>query len=208
MLGVRAHVTLGIHLILATLCNGLLTSCARAPSDPQHNLNVVQTSIREVSGTKLLLPMALWPSDQKAVVMLFLAPDCPISNAYAPEIGRLIDVYGPRGVTFRVVHSDRRVTADAARQHARDFNLRCDVLLDPEHELADAAGATVTPEAAVFAEGKRVYLGRIDDLFYSFGKRRAAPTTRELRDALDAVLAGQPVARAAVPALGCEIPPP
>jgi hypothetical protein len=208
MPNVRARFTLGVQFVLVTLCSGLSTSCARSPADPQHNLDVLETSVREVSGTKPLLPMALWPSDQKAVVMLFLAPDCPISNTYAPEIGRLIDAYGPRGVEFRVVHSDPRVSPEAARQHAKNFNLRCDVLLDPKHELADAAGATVTPEAAVFAGGKRVYLGRIDDLFYSFGKRRAAPTTRELRDALDAVLAGQPVAQAIVPALGCEIPPP
>jgi hypothetical protein len=177
----------------------------KSPAVPPSELSKVTD--REVTGTPAHPPL---PNPKPAAtVMLFLAPDCPISNAYAPEIGRLVDAYAPRGVTFRVVHSDPRVTENAARQHARDFNLRCDVILDPKHELAHAVGATVTPEAAVLnGKGERVYLGRIDDLFYSFGKRRTAPTTRELRDALDAVLAGRPVAQATMPALGCEIPPP
>ena len=208
MPNVRVRFTLGIHLILVTLCGGFSTSCTRAPSEPQFDIVEWETSVRQVSGTKPLIPIGPAPWEHKAVVMLFLAPDCPISNAYAPEIGRLIDAYGPRGVRFLVIHSDPRVTEDAARQHAKDYNLRCDVLLDPKQEMAHSAGATVTPEAAVFAAGKRLYLGRIDDLFYNFGKRRAEPTSRELRDALDAVLAGQPVAQATVPALGCEIPPP
>jgi hypothetical protein len=141
--------------------------------------------------------------------MLFIAPDCPISNAYAPEIGRLVEAYGPRGVSFLAVHADPRVSEETARRHANEFELPCGVLLDPRQELARSVGATVTPEAAVLdRDGNRVYLGRIDDLFYGFGKRRAAPTTRELRDALDAVLAGRPVAEAHVPSLGCEIPPP
>ena len=161
-----------------TLCYGLATSWHTGAERPHFNLierepSSREPSFREVSGTEPSFPIGPAPGEQKAMVILFLAPDCPISNAYAPEIGRLIDDYGPRGVAFRVVHSDPRVTEDAARQHAKDFNLRCPVVLDPKHELADAAGATVTPEAAVFAgEGKRVYLGRIDDLFYSFGKRR------------------------------------
>ena len=192
-----------------TLCNGLSTSCARAPSDPQFGVVEWETGVREVWGAKPLIPIGLAPWEHTVVVLLFIAPDCPISNAYAPEIARLIDAYSQRGVAFRVVHSDPRVTEDIARKHAKDFNLRCQVLLDSKQEIARAAGATVTPEAAVLnSKGERVYLGRIDDLFYSFGKRRAAPTTRELRDALDAVLAGQPVAKATAPALGCEIPPP
>src|SRR5687768_1258687 len=99
MPGVQAHYTSGNRILLLALCTALATSCARAPKDPLQGLDVVETSVREVPGTKPLLPTALWPSDQKAVVMLFLAPDCPISNAYAPEIGRLIDAYVPRGVT-------------------------------------------------------------------------------------------------------------
>jgi thiol-disulfide isomerase/thioredoxin len=144
-----------------------------------------------------------------AVVLLFIAPDCPISNAYAPEIGRLVNDYEGRGVAFVAVYADPRVTEDAARRHVQEFSLNCEVRLDARQELAHHVGATVTPEAAVVDhDGGIAYLGRIDDLFAGFGKRRVAATTHELRDALDAVLGGQPVARPRVAALGCEIPPP
>jgi hypothetical protein len=100
------------------------------------------------------------------------------------------------------------VTEEAARRHAHEFGLHCPVLLDPGQELVRLTGATVTPEAAVLDRGgKVVYLGRIDDRFYGFGKQRKSATTHELRDALDAVLASRPVANAAEPAIGCEIPP-
>jgi hypothetical protein len=107
------------------------------------------------------------------------------------------------------VHADPSVVAEKARTHAREFGYECPVLLDPEQSLAGHAGATLTPEAAVLdREGRLAYLGRIDDLFAGYGKRRRAPTTRDLRAALDAVLAGQAVERPRVPGIGCEIPPP
>jgi thiol-disulfide isomerase/thioredoxin len=144
-----------------------------------------------------------------ATVLLFIAPDCPISNAYAREIARIANRYGPQGVSFFAVHADPRVSAEVAEQHAKEYGYRFPVLLDPQQKLALRVGATMTPQAAVLDRaGNVVYLGRIDDTFVSFGHRRATPTTHELRDALDAVLANRPVAQARVPAIGCEIPPP
>ena len=149
----------------------------------------------------------LKPGAHKATVLLLVGTDCPISNAYAPEFNRIDADYGHRDVALFAVHSDRRVTAQAARQHAGEFGYRFPVLLDPEQKLARHVGAKVTPEAAVLdSRGRVVYVGRIDDLFVDFGKRRVAATTHELRDAIDAVLAGKPVARPAAAAVGCELP--
>jgi hypothetical protein len=64
----------------------------------------------------------------------------------------------------------------------------------------------VTPEAAVYTPDHRlVYRGRIDDWYVDFGKPRAAPTTHDLEDALEAVLGGRPVADARTTAVGCFI---
>ncbi len=148
-------------------------------------------------------------ADRPATVLLFLATECPISNAYAPEIKRIAQTYAPRGVAFFAVHGDATVSATVARRHADEFGYPFPVLLDPRHELVDRTGAIVTPEAAVLdSAGQVAYLGRIDDLFTGYGKRRHAPTTHELRDALDAMLGGQDVARPRVPGWGCEIPGP
>ena len=79
-----------------------------------------------------------------------------------------------------------------------------------KHALVEAAGARVTPEAALFVPGaggaRLVYHGRIDDRFVEFGRMRPAPTTHELEDAIAAVLAGKAVPRASAPAIGCAIP--
>ena len=135
-------------------------------------------------------------------------PDCPIANGYAPEINRLCRDYTSRGVRFYLVQVDPDTSPQQASQHAREFGYACPVVLDAQHALVRRAGATVVPEAAVFApDGERKYLGRIDDQYADLGKRRAQATSRDLRDALDAVLADRPVPRPVTQPVGCSIPP-
>src|SRR4051812_44865164 len=54
-------------------------------------------------------------------LLLFIAPDCPISNAYAPEIARIASEYQPRNVSILAVHADPGVSAEVARKHASDY---------------------------------------------------------------------------------------
>ena len=142
----------------------------------------------------------------RALVLIFIAHECPISNGYAPEIARLCKDFAPRGVAFRVVYAERDLAlADAAR-HAKEFAFPCPAILDRELRLAARVGATTTPEAALLSpKGAVLYLGRIDDIYADFGKKRAQPEHHDLRDALDAMLAGRAVAQARTPALGCQI---
>jgi len=79
-------------------------------------------------------------------------------------------------------------------------------VLDHDHKLTRFAGAEVTPEAAVFdGKGLLVYRGRIDNLYADFGKKRAKPTRRDLRETLDALLAGKRLAKRTTKAVGCYI---
>lgn len=134
--------------------------------------------------------------ENRAVALLFLAPDCPLSNRYAPEIRRIYEEYRPRGVVFYAVG-------------AGDGRYPFPSLVDPDHDLARQTGARVTPEAAVLSpQGELLYRGRIDDRVESFGRVRAQPRRRDLRLALDRVLAGRKVAPATTLAIGCDIPLP
>lgn len=151
---------------------------------------------------------ALAVGTNKAVVLLFISTDCPISNAYAPEVNRIAAEYGPRGVVVRLVYADGDVTPGSAKKHLADFRYTMGALLDPEQKLAARLSAKVTPEAfVVSAAGTTVYRGRIDDLYPALGKRRPQPTERDLRNALDAFLAGRPVAKPVTDAVGCYLPP-
>ena len=143
---------------------------------------------------------------RKPTVLLFLGHDCPISNKYSPEINRMVSEYRAR-VVFYVIYPDPGVKPADARKHAADFGYRCPALLDPRHLAVKRAGVSITPEAAVFdARGRRAYRGRIDDTYIDFGKRRDAPTRRDLRLAIQSVLEGKKVAPAVTRAVGCFIP--
>ena len=68
------------------------------------------------------------------------------------------------------------------------------------------ANASITPQAAVLTpDGKVLYLGRIDNRVADFGKQRFQATEQDLREALDAVLAGKPVAHPFTKSIGCAI---
>jgi len=142
----------------------------------------------------------------KAVVFVFLLRDCPVSNVYAPELTRIHKAYSKKGVALYLVHPDRDTDAKAARAHASEYKLSAPVVLDHDHKLTRLAKASVTPEAAVFdTKARLLYHGRIDNLYADFGKKRFKPTQRDLRDTLDAVLAGKRLAKRTTEAIGCYI---
>jgi hypothetical protein len=148
------------------------------------------------------------PVQHDISVLLFIAPDCPISNAYIPEFNRIAAEYGGRGVSLTGVYCDPHLSSIAMHKHAEEYGLAFPVLLDEKQNLARRVGATITPQAAVLDSSSHVvYVGRIDDLFVTFGKRRVKPTTHDLRDAIDAVLDGRPIPKPAAPPIGCDLPP-
>ena len=145
-------------------------------------------------------------SGKRAVVLFFLTTDCPLSNNYAPEMNRIDATYSPRDVMFYAVQGDATVALDVVRKHVQDFGYTFPYLMDPDESLATFTGATTNPEAAVLSpNGQLLYLGRIDNRLAAFGKQRSQITEFDLRDALDAVLAGKPVPHPHTKALGCAI---
>lgn len=145
-------------------------------------------------------------SGKHAVVLLFVSTDCPLSNNYVPELNRISQSYGPRGVAFYAVQGDATVALSEVKKHVQEFGYSFPYLIDPKESLAGLTGATTTPEAAVLSPaGELLYLGRIDNRLEDFGKQRVKITEFELRDALDAVLSGKPVPHPRTRAIGCAI---
>jgi len=143
----------------------------------------------------------------RAVVLVFVDAECPISNRYAPEIRRLYTRFGPRGMRFWLVYPNRDLSVQGIRQHTTDFKLDCGVLLDQHHTLVHRAKVKVTPEVAVFAaEGRLVYRGRLDDRYVAFHETRPEATHHDLEEALGAILEAKPIPTAITQATGCAIP--
>ena len=153
----------------------------------------------------LLLGLSVQPP--KETVLFFITNDCPISNAFAPEIARICAEYQPKGAECKLVYVDPAMTDAAAREHAAAYGHGAyPSVVDRNHSLVKAAGVTITPEAAILnSTGKVLYRGRIDNSFVTLGQSRRPATQRDLRDALDATLAGRPAPHPETKALGCYI---
>ena len=141
---------------------------------------------------------------QRATLLFFLTTECPMGNAYAPEIGRIAREYAARGVRCFAVYAQEK--PEEIAQHLQAYGLPMVGLQDPEMQLALRTGARVAPEACLLSPGGEVrYRGRIDDRAVKLGKVRLEPRVRDLRDALEAVLGGRPVAQPITPAIGCYL---
>lgn len=78
-------------------------------------------------------------------VLLFVATDCPIANAYAPELERIQAEYAPRGLAFRRVYAEEGVDDEAVARHGSEYSLTMPALIDRDLELVRRTGARVAP---------------------------------------------------------------
>jgi len=159
-----------------------------------------QLRVRDLRGSPLN-PAGRW------LVVVFLGQECPVSNASIPVLNKLAAEFAPRGFTFIGAYVDPTADLEALRAHAADYAIGFATADDREHRLVRAAGATFTPEAAVFsAAGARLYAGRIDDRVGAFGAARPAAANQELRRVLAALAAGAPGPFEGIAGYGCAIP--
>ena len=138
---------------------------------------------------------------KSGTLILFVATECPYSNAYNERMQKLAGDYRARGVNVVGINSNSTEPAAEVKQHAAANGLTFTILKDPGNKIADRYDAQVTPEAYLLdASGKLVYHGRIDN-----SRTGYLITSTDLGDAIEAVLAGKPVEKAEVKAFGCSI---
>jgi len=147
----------------------------------------------------------------RAVVLIFAATDCPISNRYIPEIAKLHQEFAAKGVSIWWVFPNPADTLSVVRKHGVEYSIDTPTLIDARQELVRMARVAVTPEAAVFAVDNgnlhEVYHGRIDDRYIAFGQERQQAAHHELEEAIQAVLAGHSVPQPSAGPVGCSIIP-
>lgn len=146
------------------------------------------------------------PAEKKGAVLCFVSPYCPTSNTFVPELNRIVADYSGK-FAFYFVHADSDVKFTDVLQHTEMNEIKATVLLDKEQKLAKLTQAKITPEVVVLApDGKTtLYQGRVNDLYLGPTKRQRQATTKDLRDALDAIQQGKTVANARTEAMGCKI---
>ena len=152
----------------------------------------------------LLYAVPMLTAAPRPSVLIFARTDCPILNRYAPEVTRIFTEFSNR-VDFHLVYVEPGLTAGGMERHRTEYGLPIPAILDTDRKYTRMAGATVTPQAAVFVDGKLIYRGRIDDRYPTLGTMRAQPLHRDLADVLAAVAAGRIPPPHFTKAIGCAI---
>jgi len=139
----------------------------------------------------------------KAIVLAFIDSSCPVSQNHLPGLNRLKAEHGDKGLRVVGIYCHPGDTIAEAGQHAAKVKLAFPVLHDEGGKWARKLAVDRVPCAMVLDQGLIVrYRGRIDDQFAP-GVSRSKPTRRDLRDALDEVLANKPVTTPWTQTLGC-----
>ena len=152
----------------------------------------------------------------KVLVFVFTANHCPTAQAYEERIERLHADFSSRGVQIVLVspndplalrldeqgYSDLGDSLEDMKIRARDRGWAFPYLYDGETEaMSRRYGPVATPHVFVFdAERRLRFVGRVDD-----GENPAKVTTRDARNAIEAVLAGKPVPVETTKVFGCSV---
>src|SRR6266545_5992712 len=138
---------------------------------------------------------------KNGAVLIFVAVQCPVSNAYNERMEKLAQDYKARGINVIGINANATEDASAVKAHATQKHLTFPILKDPGNKIADRLGAQHTPEAYLLdANNKLVYHGRIDN-----NRDASQVNSSELRDAIEATVAGKAVEKPTAAAFGCTI---
>src|SRR5262249_15826235 len=145
---------------------------------------------------------------KKYVVIDFWSRECPAAKACEPAFAKLDKDFGSKGVALVHMASNKKenkadADVSATKENAKKNNITFPVLLDVDNKIADAFGATKTPQGFGI-EGKDmkvVYMGALNDAVW-----KPENVKKEyVREALDQLLSGKPVSTNQVKPDGCTI---
>ena len=143
----------------------------------------------------------------RPMLVMFISRHCPYVQHVAAELARIDADYGERVAMVAIASNDIVNYPDdspaSMAAMAREFGYRFPILFDEAQEVAKSYAAACTPDFFVFgSDGRLAYRGQIDD---SRPKNDRPVTGRDLRAALDAVLANAEPPAEQFPSLGCNI---
>jgi peroxiredoxin len=147
-------------------------------------------------------------ADARALLVMFICNHCPYVKHVRHELAKLGREYQERGVAVVGINSNdaESYPEDAPgrmKEEKERVGYTFPYLFDETQDVARAYRAACTPDLYVFDGDRRlVYRGQLDDS----RPQNAIPVTgRDLRAALDAVLAGRPVGPEQRASIGCNI---
>jgi thiol-disulfide isomerase/thioredoxin len=154
-------------------------------------------------------------ADGKLLVVIFTCNHCPTAQAYEARIKQLVADYKDKQVRFVAIspndpdalrlnelgYTDLSDTLEAMKIRAKDAGFNFPYLYDGETQQASRAyGPQATPHVFIFDQQRRLrYRGRVDD-----SENKAELRKHDAREAIEALLAGKPVAVETTKTFGCS----
>ncbi|MDP1677351.1 MAG: thioredoxin family protein [Bacteroidota bacterium] len=140
--------------------------------------------------------------EAKAIVLMFISTQCPVSNAYNERMASLYNDYTGKDIAILGINSNKAETTEDIKEHAQEQKFGFPILKDINNVIADKLQANHTPEIFIIhpTSFAVLYHGRIDD-----SQREAKVQSKDLRAALDEIIAGKQVSNKETKAFGCSI---
>ncbi|MDP2303077.1 MAG: thioredoxin family protein [Ignavibacteria bacterium] len=139
--------------------------------------------------------------NSKAIVVMFIATQCPVSNDYNTRMAKIYEDYKSKDIAFIGINSNKQESVDEIKKHSTDNKFGFPVLKDNDNIIANKYEAKVTPEVFVLnGKFEILYHGRIDD-----SRKVAEIEVHDLRSTLDEILASKKVSNPKTKAFGCSI---
>jgi thiol-disulfide isomerase/thioredoxin len=183
-----------------------LGQAGKAPEGHSVGSVVADFTLSDAEGKKTSLKSI--GEGKKYIVLDFWSRECPAAKACEPGFAKLNKDYAAKGVAFVHVASNKKenkVEADVAatKDYATKNGIKCPILLDVDNKIADIFGAEKTPHVYVIdtKDMKVVYAGAFNDAVY----KPESVKHEYVREALDLLLAGKPVATPSTKPEGCVI---
>ena len=160
--------------------------------------------LADISGKNMTLANA---KGDAGTLVVFSCNTCPWVIRWEDRYVSLANTYAQKGIGMIAVNSNAarfggEDSLEEMLEHAKNNGYNFPYAQDPESELASAFGATKTPHIYLFdGDDKLVYRGAIDDN----AKNAKKVDEPFLANAIDALLAGNPINPQTTKALGCSI---
>ena len=145
--------------------------------------------------------------DARLLIVFFSCNHCPYVVGSEERMINFAKEYAPKGVRMIAINSNATEghptdSFEHMQQRAKERNYPFTYVRDDSQEVALACGALRTPHYYVFDQDRKLrYTGRMDDNPRNPGKE----TTHELRDAVDALLAGKKPPVELTNPIGCNV---
>lgn len=148
---------------------------------------------------------SLSTDDAPAIAIVFLSPECPLSQNYCLVLNNLQQKY-QRQVQIIGVFPGNEFEDSTYSHFQQKYKVGFQLVKDPVKKLTKLIGATITPEVFLLDNNRKIlYKGAIDDWVVSLGQKKAAPENNYLENAIRHYTDHQVIVPSVTKAIGCFI---